>query len=80
MILHDIVVCLQLMYFCSHTNAYVGFLRALSVVVGEHMPRIAIKMPKPPESPRPLSQARCNIVFVFLSAHHSCIFLSTFTS
>ena len=44
------------MYFAGHRSGYIGLLRALSVVVGEHVPHIVIKDPKPPS--RPGSQAR----------------------
>lgn len=54
---HIYAACwLQLMYFAGHRSAYVGLLRALSVVVGEPIPHIPIRDPKPPS--RPPSQNR----------------------
>lgn len=47
------VLSFQLLYFSIADDAFDGFLRALSVASGTHMPRV--KKPKPS---RPSSQAR----------------------
>ena len=35
------------MYFSANPDPYEGFLRALSVSCGTHMPRLAKKVPRP---------------------------------
>lgn len=52
-----ISLLLQLLYFCPATDAYEGFLRALSVATGTPMPRILKTDCKLTQS-RPASQVR----------------------